>query len=458
MAFSILNIAGRSLAAEQLAMEVTGNNMANATTPGYHRESTDLVETPPIPSPDLSGTLQGQGVSVDAISRAQSAFLSRSVRTQYGSMGRWKSLNTVLSQIQNVFQEPSSSGLQEAMGKFFDAWLTLSQTPNSLSSRQAVLEQGKSLAGTFNGMSQQLDAATQNINQSLTTTVSQINTLTGEIARLNTEITAVSSSGSSANALLDQRGLYMDQLSQLVNMSYTVNSDQSVNIYLGNNPLVSNNQAYTLSISPSASTFGTNQVEFGGQPLTGLKNGELSGLLQGGADIANYLSQLNSLAQSVVNAVNNQQAQGYQLNSSAHGGPFFASSGISAGTMHVSSALTTQGIAAASQQNAPGDGSNAQAMSDLMQTTHPSLGQYTFGQYYTNLVGQVGNEGQHAQNLFNSANQTLQSLSNARQSATGVDINQSSAHLIQEQQSYQAAAQLVAVEQSLMSSLFQAVG
>jgi flagellar hook-associated protein 1 FlgK len=458
MAFTILNIAGRSLAAEQLAMEVTGNNMANATTPGYRRESADLVETPPIPSPNLSGTLEGQGVSVSAISRAQNAFLSRSVRTQYGSMGRWKSLSSVLSQIQNVFQEPSSSGLQEAISKFFSTWQTLSQTPNSLSSREAVLEQGKSLAGTFNGMSQALYSTIQNVNQSLNSTVNQINTLSSEIAQLNTQITGASTSGSSANALLDQRGLFMDQLSQLVNISYTVNPDQSVNIYMGNNLLVSNNKSYSLSVSPPSSSSGTLQINFAGQPLTGLKNGELSGLLQAGTDMAGYLSQLNTLAGSVVNAVNSQQAQGYQLDSSTPGGPFFSTSGLSAGTIHVFSQLSTQNIAAASSANAPGDGSNAKAIADLIQTNRPSLGQYTFGQYYTNLVGEVGNQGQHAQDLYNSANQTLQSLRNARQSATGVDINQSSAHLISEQQSYQAAAQLIGVEQSLMSSLLQAVG
>ncbi|WP_053960261.1 flagellar hook-associated protein FlgK [Sulfobacillus thermosulfidooxidans] len=467
MSFTILNIAGRSLAAEQLAMEVTGNNMANATTPGYRRETADLVETPPIPSANLNGTLQGQGVSVDAILRAQDAFLSRSVRTQFGSMGYWKSLNTALSQIQNVFQEPSASGLSEAMTNFFNAWLTLSQTPSSLSARQAVLEQGKSLASTFNTMSSELNQEIQNLNNSVTSMVGKINTITTQIAKLNTEIANVTGSGGTANALLDQRGLLMDQLSQLVNISYTVNPDQTVNIYLGSNALVVNQKAYSLSTGPSASPPGVDQVYWNNttQPLnssTGLTNGELAGLLQaGGTDIPNYLSQLNTLAESVANAVNSQQTQGYQLNSNQKGSDFFvvpASGIITASNIQVNPQLTIQGIAAASNPNAPNDGSNAEAMANLVYDTQSSLGNYTFSQYYTNLVGQVGNDGQHAETQYNSANATLQALRNARQSATGVDLNQSSAHLIQEQQSYQAAAQLVSVEQTIMTSLLQAVG
>lgn len=317
-------------------------------------------------------------------------------------------------------------------------------------------------------MSNELNQEIQNLNNSVTSMVGKINTITSQIAKLNTEIANVSGSGGTANALLDQRGLLMDQLSQLVNISYTVNPDQTVNIYLGSNALVVNQKAYSLITGPSASSSGVDQVYLNdnpNQPLnssTGLTNGELAGLIKAGSiDIPNYLSQLNTLAESVANAVNSQQTQGYQLNSSQKGGDFFVvptSGAITASTIQVNPQLTIQGIAAASNPNSPNDGSNAQIIANLVYDTQSTLGNYTFSQYYTNLVGQVGNDGQHAQNQYNSANSTLQALRNARQSATGVDLNQSSAHLIQEQQSYQAAAQLVSVEQTIMTSLLQAVG
>ena len=475
MAFTILNIASRSLAAEQLAMEVTGNNMANATTPGYRRETANLVESPPIPDPSLGDTLQGQGVRVDAITRAQNAFLSRSVRLQYGTAGYWNSLNTVLSQIQNVFQEPSSSGLAEAMNQFFNSWLTLSQTPDSLPARQAVLEQGKSLTGVFHMMSQQLSQAMGNINTSLINSVNKMNTLSAQIAQLNGQIAGVSSSGGTANTLLDQRGLLMDQLSQLANISYTVNSDQTVNIYLGSNPLVVNQQASSLHVEPgSAPTSGSSnippidQIDFSSSPaqtatrLRGLANGSLKGLLVAGSDLSQYLTNLNQLAQTMISRVNALQTQGYQLGSASSGNNFF--SGTSASSIAVS-LNTPQAIAAASGPQQTGNGEIALQIAQLVHSPIPFAASssansqaYTFNQYYTNLVGQVGNDGQQAQSRYNSANATLQSLRNARQSATGVDINQSSAHLIQEQQSYQAAASLISVEQTLMANLLQAVG
>lgn len=474
----ILNIAGRSLSAQQLAMEVTGNNLANSTTTGYQNETANLVETPPIPSSQLDGSLQGQGVSVDAITRASNAFLSRSVRTQQGSTGYWDSLNTSLSQIQNVFQEPSSSGLSEAMSAFFNSWLTLSQTPSSLSARQAVVDQGQSLASTFNSMSSQITGEIHNINQSVVNTVQKVNTLTTQIAKLNSQITTVTGSGGSADTLLDQRGTLMNQLSKLVNISYTVSPDQSVNIYLGSNALVVNQTAHSLVTSAPPTAYGVDAVAFHDNPgqvltsSTGLQNGELAGLLTAGNQtLPGYLASLNDLASSLAQAVNTQQQAGYALNSSTKGAAFFTSSSsttapVAASTIEVSPLMTSQNVAAASSPNAPGDGSNALAIANQIGSSEmsPTTGSLdttttgvTFSQYFTNLVGQVGNDGQQASNQYTSAQATLSSLQNAQESATGVDVNEQSANLIQEQQSYQAAAQLVSVEQSTMASLLAAV-
>ncbi|POB10443.1 flagellar hook-associated protein FlgK [Sulfobacillus sp. hq2] len=478
MSFMMLNIAGRSLSAQQLAMEVTGNNLANATTTGYHNEIANLVETPPIPSSQLNGSLQGQGVSVDAITRASNAFLARSVRTQLGTTGYWQSMNTSLSQIQNVFQEPSASGLSEAMGAFFNAWLTLSQTPSSLSARQAVIDQGKNLASTFNSMANQITGEIQNINQSVVNTVQKINTITSQIAQLNQQISAVTGAGGSANTLLDQRGTLMNQLSQLVNISYTVNPDQSVNIYLGSNALVINQTAHSLMTSAPTTANSVDQIAFHDNPSqtlnasNGLQNGELAGLLTAGnQNLPGYLTSLDALAGDLASAVNAQQEAGYTLNSATNGPIFFTSSlsstaPVTASTIQVSSTLTSQDVAAAQNPNAPGDGSNALTIANMIYQPEisPTTGTLdttstgvTFNQFYTNLVGQVGNDGQQASNQFASAQNTLNSLQNAQESATGVDVNEQSAQLIQEQQSYQAAAQLVSVEQSTMASLLAAV-
>lgn len=457
MSFSILNIASRALAAQQLSLDVTGNNLSNATTPGYHSQTANLSEVPPSPSP-LEPNLQlGQGVTVSSVTRASNAFLSRSVRNQLSLNGYWTQIKNALQPIQSIFNEPSSSGLSESLNQFFGAWQTLSQSPNSLADRQNVISQGKNLAATFNAMGNAIVKEQAAMTTTVTSTVSQINSLSQQIAHLNVAISQTTGAGNTANTLLDQRGRLLDQLSQLTNISYTQTGAQQLNVYIGTHPLVVTNQAYPIALSTSATPVPIWQDT---QTPVGSQSGSLAAAIavrsSGQQYLSGYLSELNHLASTVVSAVNHTQTTGYQYNSSSLGPNFFNPAHTTAATMSVSSTLTPTQIAAASSPNSPGNGSNALAQYDSSLTAQSGLNA-TFAGYFTNLVGQVGNDGQYAVNQAASTSTTLNSLKNSRQSATGVDVNQASANLLQEEQSYMAAAKIVMTEQSVMNSLLQAV-
>ncbi len=469
MGFMMLNIAGRALAAQQLALDVTGNNMANATTPGYRAETANLTEAPPQPITSLQGSELGTGVVVSSVSRAWNPFLSRSVRTQLSNQGYWSSVNQGLSQIQSLFQEPSASGLQEGLNQFFASWQTLSNNPENQASQEDVIQQGKNIAGQFNQMAQSITAEMQNLTQTAQNQVSQVNTLSSEIAQLNTQIAAVTSGGGTANDLEDQRGVLLDNLSQLTNISYTLSPNQEVNVYIGSNAMVVNGQSYTIGLTQATTApanYPTNaplpysltwQSSSGATPipLTGVNSGQLSGTLSVlNNNLPLYLAQLNGLANNLSTAVN--------AVSQVSGG-FFTTVTAADGASQLSLVL---GLAPSALQDPtnPGNGSAAMAVSELATepvsiTTGTSTTTYAaIDPQYTALVGQVGVDGQNAVNQGHTASSTLTSLKNARQSATGVDLNQQSAQLIQEQQSYSAAATMVSVEQSTMQSLLQAVG
>ncbi|PSR33652.1 MAG: flagellar hook-associated protein FlgK [Sulfobacillus benefaciens] len=455
MSFMMLNIAARALAAQQLALDVTGNNMANATTPGYQAETANLTEAPPQPIVALQNSELGTGVVVSSISRASNPFLSRSVRTQLGNQGYWSSINQALSQIQSLFQEPSPSGLQEGLNQFFASWQTLSNDPENQASQEQVIEQGKNIASQFNTMATSITGEMQNLAHTAQNQISQINTLSQQIAQLNTQIASVTSSGGTANDLLDQRGQLLDNLSALTNVSYTVSANQEVNVYLGSNALVVNGDSYSLALTQATQApvnYPTNaplpyavtwlgSPTAPGVPLTGLTSGQLLGTLSVlNTSLPSYLNQLNTLAYTFANAVNSQSPTTFFT-------PLTSAEQSSAATMlSVVSTLTPGSLEDATN---PGNGSAALAVSQLGTVIDPQ---------YTTLVGQVGVDGQNALNQSNTANTTLTSLQNALQSATGVDLNQQSATLIQEQQSYTAAATMVSVEQSTMQSLLQAVG
>lgn len=454
MGFMMLNIASRALAAQQLALDVTGNNMANATTPGYRSETANLTEAPPQPVVSLQGSELGTGVVVSSVSRATNPFLSRSVRTQLTNQGYWSSTNQALSPIQSLFQEPSSSGLQEGMNQFFASWQTLSNAPQNQASQESVIQQGANLAGQFNTMATNITNEMANLTQTAKNQVSQVNTLTTEIAQLNIKIATVTSGGGSANDLLNQRGTLLDQLSSITNITYTLTPNQEVNVYLGSHALVVNGTHYQVGLQQTATTPSnypanaplpyqlTWQSSSGTTPiaLSGMNGGALFGTLSAlGNNLPAYLGQLNQVAATLANKVNA---------ASLVAGGFFntVTSGNGASAIQVAKGLSPSALVSTTN---PGNGSAALAVSQLGSTIDP---------LYTALVGQVGVDGQNATNQSQTAKSTLASLKNARQSASGVDINQQSALLIQEQQSYTAAATMVSVEQSTMQTLMQAVG
>ncbi len=472
MGFVMLNIASRALAAQQLAMDITGQNLANATTPGYQRQQVVLTDPPPVllPGTGSQPNYVGQGVTVSQITRVSNAFLSRSVRAQTSQAGSWSAIDTALAQLQPLFAEPSSTGLAEAMNSFFAAWQTVSQNPTSLPARTALLGQAQQLVSNFQGLAQQLVNEQSNLDQSVSSQVGQINHLAAQLATVNQSIAAAAGTGATPNDLLNQRGELLNQLAKLANISYAVNPNGSVDVYLGSQALVLNHTTYTLTTRFNAAT-GVHDVVFQNGAVPKLSSGSLYGTLQvrgisqGSTlvgDIPTYLRRLNTLATGLATAVNHLQASGYGLGGTSPTGlPFFTNAGLGAGGLAVNPTLLANPnlVAAASAPSAPGNGSNALAIADLAQTPVALGGtSSTLASYWTSLVNQVGLDGQSASQRSTTATNTLSDLNSALQSQVGVNPDQASANLIQEEQSYRAAAQVITTEQSTMDALLAAVG
>jgi flagellar hook-associated protein 1 FlgK len=474
----MLNIGASALAAQQLAMDVTSQNLANATTPGYQEEVTNLTEAPAIPfggTNAANGPSQlGEGVTVQSVMRVSNAFLARSVRAETSLANTWSTVSQALQQLEPLFQEPSSTGLGEAMDAFFGAWQTLSQNPTSISARTALLGQAQQLTSTFQSLSGQLLQEQTNLNQNVQSEVGQVNALAQQIANLNQSIEAVGPSGN-PNDLLDQRGELLNQLAQLVNITYTSTPSGALYVYVGSHVLVANTQTYQLTTVQDPST-GLWDVQWADGSAAYIQSGTLYGTLEVRGQTQNgtfsgyiptYLSQLNTLAAGLANAVNQLQASGYGLNGTTPTNiPFFTSGSapsITAGNITVNPVLVANptDIAAASSPSSPGDGSNALAIADLAQSnsiTYP--GQTvtgTFNDYWSALVGTVGLDGQSANARQQSTQSTLQDMQNALQSQVGVNPDQESVNLIQEEQSYRAAVQVITTEQSSMSALLAAI-
>ena len=137
-AFMGIDIASRALRAFQLALNVTGHNLANVETEGYSRQRVNMQQTPPVTFFGLKPLTMGTGMFVDTVERIRDKFLDgRFLETNYEG-GRLKQMFATLSNIEATFQEPGEGGIHHAMNGMFDAWSKLSANPADEASRLNV--------------------------------------------------------------------------------------------------------------------------------------------------------------------------------------------------------------------------------------------------------------------------------------------------------------------------------
>src|SRR5215475_2233868 len=180
-----LNIVLQSLLTDQGAIETTSNNIANVNTPGYSRQRPDLEETPPI---QIGGITFGTGVQLKQVVSLRDSILDLRVNQETQQQGKLDGFLGPAQQIQSFFNETNGTGLQTNLTAFFNSLSQLSASPSDVNTRQAVLTAAQNLATSFNQSSVNLANLQNNVNLSVTQSVSQINTLTTQIAAVNTQV------------------------------------------------------------------------------------------------------------------------------------------------------------------------------------------------------------------------------------------------------------------------------
>jgi flagellar hook-associated protein 1 len=351
----LFDISVSALNAFQAAINVTSNNVANANTPGYDRESVNLNEA----LPQSNGTLTvGSGVVVSGVSRAYSQAATNQLNSSQSTLGQLTALQNYSTQIDNLFGT-SAGGLSTALQNFYSAWSSVADDPTSTAARQSLLGQAQSVASAFQTTSSQLNGLNTDVNTRITADVTQINSIAASIATLNKQIVVgtAQNSGQPPPDLLDQRDQLVSNLSQLVGVQTTTNSDGSVNVLIGNGqPLVVG--ALTTQLTTTPNQFNASQLEISTSALNGspisndITTGDLGGLLAARSQVINpALNQLGQVATALSQTVNSQQAKGLDLS-----GNFGAAIFSTPSTQAEASAHNTDGVTASVTVSPTGTG------------------------------------------------------------------------------------------------------
>jgi len=444
--FGALNIALSSLATSQEALETSSNNVANANTPGYSRQVPDLEAGAPV----LYGSLAlGTGVVLDKIESLRDPILEIQLNQQTQQNSSLNTQLTDLQQIQTGFSS-STTGIGADITNFFSSLQQLSPDPTNLSLRQSVLTAAGNLAGDFNTAATNLETQRGDLDQSVTQDVSQINTLTSQIANLNLQISELQNTGGGTNELVDQQTNLVRQLSTLVDVQAIPSGNGGVTLATSNGTtLVAGVQSFALSTE--AGSDGTQHVFSGSQDITNtLTGGSLAGTIQiRDQEIPGVLNQLDQLASGLANAVNAANAKGYDLNGKAGGNIFAAPpAGVTGAAANMQVAITDPSLIAASADGT--QGSNGNVANLLAAGTSPVVNGATPIDAYSNLVFQIGNATSNTSADADASGQILQQLQDQRNSVSGVSLNEEAANMVQYQTAYQAASRVVTTISNLL--------
>jgi len=446
-----LEIALQSLLAQQGALEVTSNNIANANTPGYARQVPVFEEEPTI----LEGSLVfGEGVTLQQVQSVRDNVLNLQLDQATGAQAQVNAYLGGMNEVATVFNETQGAGLQNAISQFFNSFQTLSTDPTSSTLRQAVLTAGQNLASAFNQASASLGQTTASLNRSVVGDAGQINQLTSQIAALNPQIAEAQAAGQSTGSLVDQRDQLISQLSGLVDTSVVDAGNGNVTVTTANGtPLVVGAQSFALTTQVNSTTGNEDVFSQGTDITASIQSGDLGGLIQArDQGVAQAETNLDNLAASLISSVNTQSAKGFDLKGKA-GGNFFAPfqpgpGGSNAGAAaQFAVAISDPSLIAASSDGTAGSNGNALALANLQNTA--IIDGQDPSDFYSNFVAGIGNQVSTATAQQQATGLVVAQLQNQQTNLSGVDLDQEAANLQMYQNAYNAAAQVVAVINTL---------
>ena len=480
-----LELSQRALNAQQTALNITGQNIANANTQGYSRQIGNLTATASETISVSGGTMSvGTGVTLDTITRARDAMVDNQFRTETSKQQYWGTKQENLTNVEGIMNEPSNSSLSGELSSFWSAWGDLSNDTTNATTSAEVLNQAATLTDSFHSISAQISDLQNNVNSNVQNQIPQINNYASQIKDLNNQIKQAEAAGDQPNDLYDSRDNIVDELSQLVNVKVTETPDTSFpsgqvsnyKIEIGDPPqtlveggavnqLVGVTNPTGLGGSATTAGNGITTVQWAnGAPLT---LGQGGGALQANIETRDtYLTTLqgkyDNLAMGIATAVNDIYQTGTGTETGTGTGTFFDVP-ATASTIAVSKSTSSDNIVGTGRS---GDGSIAAAISSLSMgwssltasnlsdlKTNCKISAASLGDFYEATVTQLGVDVQQATSQKSAEDALVTNATNQRESTSSVSVDEEMTNLVQYQNAYAAAARMVTMMDDMLSTL-----
>lgn len=440
MASDLLSIAASGARVARRALDVTAQNIANASSEGYVRRTARIAE---LTAPSVRGEVGGvslSGARLEGVVRNVDLFRLAEARRTTSDAQR---ANSELTGLENIQASIENARVFDMFVDFEASLEELTSDPTDLPLRASVIEQAQNLAGSFNVAANSLNAAGNSLHFDVAAGIDEVNLYTQELARINLRLARSQTGSTDQSSLLDRRDLMLQKLSEQVDIDVSYASDATVTVNLGNGAatVVSGGTAATLSSTIAADN--TISFDVGGTPVT-LAGGNLAGRQQALVHLRDYGNQLDTVAADIISTVNAINSGGSDLNGNAGQAVF---TGTSASDIGV--AISDPALIATAPAGSPAnsrDDTNLLLLRDTLNNNGVAndLSGIIFSVSAT--VSSLGTTRDALEAIQSSASIALQSQS-------GVDLDKEAVDLIRFQQAFQASSRAMQVASNIFDTL-----
>ncbi len=443
--FGGLFIGASGLGAQRRGVEVAGQNIANVNTDGYTRQRVSIEPAAGQVRPALHSTWNGTGLGVRAVEfqRLRDIFLDRRSHEETARRSELQARTDTFRSIEDIFNEPSDSGLSSVLADFFAGWDDVANSPDDVAARAQLAERGRTLATDINQIRRSLSTL-QDVNRSrVESIIEQVNVDAAQVARLQDTIQTARASGLNANELLDQRDALLQGIAEKVGGTARHEPDGSVTFFVGSVALIRGSNSYAMEVNEVG---GATEVVW---PLDGRDvglGGEAAGLLETiNSLIPDYQSQVDAIAADLRDTVNAVHVTGFDLNGDP-GLDFFVDT--PEGLAINPAILDDPELIAASNTAGDLDGSVALQIAGLTGVDET----------YNEVIVRLGVLSQAAQRRQDLQDSVVQQVTFEQEASNGVNLDEELSDLVRFQRAYESNARFISAVDEMLNTLVNGTG
>jgi flagellar hook-associated protein 1 FlgK len=306
-----LQIGRSAIVASQAAMQVAGNNMANAATKGFHRRTVHLAGA--RDEMIVAGALAGTGVQLQAIRREVDTALQSRYRDALSQEHLALVDQRFLTALETLQNELTDNDLSSALSDFFNSFSELANNPEDHAVRSLVVEHGIALSDRVAALGAGYRDTLKEIDRTLGQSVISANDLLDRIAMLNAQIAQTEQGPSEAGNLRDQRDALIDELAQFAEVTVIEQESGAVDVLVGSIPVILAGVSRGLELRTETIDNDLEvslRVAADGTELQ-IESGQIGGLLrQREETVQPAIDELNTFARQLIFQINRLHSQG----------------------------------------------------------------------------------------------------------------------------------------------------